>query len=77
MFDLSGRVALVTGGNGGIGLGVAWALAAGFLRRRHSQTAAAIRAIQNSRRNMVCSSCWQRRSLAKCTGAAQQLMREA
>jgi 2-deoxy-D-gluconate 3-dehydrogenase len=27
-FDLSGRVAVVTGGNGGIGLGMAWGLAA-------------------------------------------------
>jgi 2-deoxy-D-gluconate 3-dehydrogenase len=28
MFDLSGRVAIVTGGNGGIGLGMAKGLAA-------------------------------------------------
>jgi NAD(P)-dependent dehydrogenase (short-subunit alcohol dehydrogenase family) len=27
MFDLSGRVAVITGGNGGIGLGMAQALA--------------------------------------------------
>ena len=26
-FDLSGKVAVVTGGNGGIGLGIAWGLA--------------------------------------------------
>ena len=28
IFDLSGRVAVITGGNGGIGLGIAQALAA-------------------------------------------------
>ena len=28
LFDLSGRVAVITGGNGGIGLGIAQALAA-------------------------------------------------
>ncbi|MGY4336166.1 NAD(P)-dependent dehydrogenase (short-subunit alcohol dehydrogenase family) [Bradyrhizobium sp. LM2.9] len=27
LFDLSGRVAVITGGNGGIGLGIAQALA--------------------------------------------------
>ena len=33
MFDLSGRVAVITGGNGGIGLGIAQALAAAGLHR--------------------------------------------
>jgi 2-deoxy-D-gluconate 3-dehydrogenase len=32
LFDLSGRVAVVTGGNGGIGLGMAKGLAAAGLR---------------------------------------------
>ena len=32
MFDLAGRVAIVTGGNGGIGLGMARALAAAGAR---------------------------------------------
>jgi 2-deoxy-D-gluconate 3-dehydrogenase len=32
MFDLQGRVAIVTGGNGGIGLGMAWGLASAGAR---------------------------------------------
>ena len=48
MFDLKGKVAVVTGGNGGIGLGMAQGLAAAGARvvvagRNQSKSAAAVR----------------------------------
>jgi 2-deoxy-D-gluconate 3-dehydrogenase len=51
MFDLKGRVAVVTGGNGGIGLGMAKGLAKAGARvivaaRNHDKSAAAVRELQ-------------------------------
>ena len=37
-FDLSGKVAIVTGGNGGIGLGMARGLGGSRRRDRHRRT---------------------------------------
>ncbi len=52
LFDLSGKVALVTGGNGGIGFGIASAIAnAGadvmIMARNHAKNAAAVAKIEN------------------------------
>jgi 2-deoxy-D-gluconate 3-dehydrogenase len=52
LFDLSGRVAIVTGGNGGIGLGMARGLAAAgaavvVAGRDRDKSAAAVRALQD------------------------------
>ena len=38
LFDLSGKVAIVTGGNGGIGLGMAQGLADAGARYRRGRT---------------------------------------
>jgi 2-deoxy-D-gluconate 3-dehydrogenase len=53
LFDLSGKVAVVTGGNGGIGLGIASALArAGasimIVARNHTKNEAAVRALEGT-----------------------------
>ena len=56
LFDLSGRVALVTGGNGGLGLGMALGLAeAGcdiaIAARNQEKNAAAVAAVESTGRN--------------------------
>ena len=55
LFDLSGRVAIVTGGNGGIGLGMATGLAqAGaaivVAGRQAKKSAAAVKTLEGARR---------------------------
>ena len=52
LFDLSGKVAVVTGGNGGIGLGMARGFAAcgatvAIVGRNADKSAAAVKAIKN------------------------------
>src|SRR2546428_10875018 len=51
MFDLNGKVAIVTGGNGGIGLGMARGLAGagarvGVAARNQTKSAAAVRELE-------------------------------
>ena len=53
IFDLSGRVAVVTGGNGGIGLGIARGLAQSgadivVAARNQNKTASAVKELQRS-----------------------------